>query len=270
MNLSSPNSSASRLKCSAVAAAMLLCSAVTHAALPQFTFDPSAAGLAGSAFAADNLLISNYSTVTLDPGGSFTESGFLTVSAVQLGGSTFTPTGLNSDYGLYIAFSGAGTVSTGEPAATPTFGTLTSLTYTLYGYNGSASFDFSGNVPIETASNEIALASGSLVNGTVITIPTGDGSTFTPLANAALTFNVQAPAFFQSPSVFYDLALTGFTNTPSQVETFAGGFRIRQGGGVINFAASPVPEPGSSLMLLAGLGAMGFVARRRSAGQSRT
>jgi hypothetical protein len=230
--------------------------------LPPFTFNPGAVALAGATFSADNILISDFSTVTLS-GTTFTDTGFLSVSAFQLGGATFTPAGLNSTYGMYIAFSGSGTTTPGNPATTPTFGSFTTLTYTLYGFNGTAVFGFSGNTPTETATGEIVLATGSLINGSVITSPNGDG-TFTPSANAKTSFNVDpgALAFFQAPVPFYNVALTAFTNTASEVEPFAGGFRIRQGGGSINFV-STVPEPSSYAMLLAGLGAIGFIARRR-------
>lgn len=231
-------------------------------ALPQFTWDPATAGLNGSAFTADNLLVSNYSTITFGAGNTFSESGYLSISAAQLGGITLPSNGLNSDYGFYIQFSGNGTLTqAGDPGSVSTVGTLTSLTYTLYGYNGTSSFGFAGNTPTESATGEVALASGSLVLGTVATTPLGDG-TFNPSANAKLTLNWLVPGFQTSLPV-YDLALTSFSNTTSQVEPFAGGFRIRQGGGSINFAAAVVPEPSTYAMLIAGLGAIGFVARRR-------
>ncbi|OWQ48064.1 hypothetical protein CDL60_05620 [Roseateles noduli] len=240
----------------------LLAASATASALPQFTWDPGAAGLNGSPITADNLLVSNYSTITFS-GATFTESGYLAVSAAQLGGLTLPSNGLNSDYGYYIQFSGAGTLTqAGNPGTTPTLGTLTSLTYTLYGYNGTSSFGFSGNTPTETATGEVALASGSLLLGTVSTIPLGDGTSFSPSANAKLTLNWLVPGF-QSSTLPQNIALTSFSNTSSQVESFAGGFRIRQGGGSINFA-SAVPEPSTYAMLLAGLGAIGFVARRRT------
>ena len=50
-------------KRSAMALALTALSAGASA-LPSFTFDPGAVGLAGSAFTADNLLVFNYSTVT--------------------------------------------------------------------------------------------------------------------------------------------------------------------------------------------------------------
>ena len=242
--------------------AIALAAAIASAsALPQFTWDPGAAGLSGSAFTADNLLVSNYSTVTFGAGNTFTESGYLAVSAAQLGGVTLPSNGLNADYGFYVQFSGSGTLQeAGDPGSVSTRGTLTELTYTLYGYNGTASFGFAGNTPTETATGEVALASGSLVLGTVATTPLGDG-TFNPSANAKLTMSWLVDGF-QTSLPLYNLALTSFSNTTSQVEPFAGGFRIRQGGGSINFATA-VPEPSTYALLISGLAAIGFVARRR-------
>lgn len=235
------------------------------AALPQFTFDPTAAGLTGTTFTSDNLLISNYSAITFGTGNTFTETGILTVSSAQLGGTTSTPGGLNSTYGLYIAFSGSGTLSlNGNPASVPTFGSLNNLSYTLYGYNGTASFDVAGTTPTTTALNPVALATGMLVTGNVSTLPTGSAGGFTPAANATLTVNWLVPGAFSNAGLPYDLAMTSFSNTASQVQTVANGFVIRQGGGSINFAVSPIPEPSSYAMFFAGLAALGFVARRRS------
>ena len=257
------------LRRTAVAIATAAVSVGASAALSPFTLNPGGASpsLVGPSFTADNVLISDFSTVTFGGGGSFTDAGYLAVSAFQLGGVTFTPTGLNSTYGLYIKFSGAGTQTAVNPALNPAFGSFSSLTYTLYGYNGpAASFGFTGNTPTTTAPAGVALASGSLINGSVSSVPTGDGTTFTPSANAKLSFNVAAGqgGFFAAPPSFYNIALTAFTNTTSEVEAFDGGFRIRQGGGSFNFT-SAVPEPKTSAMLLAGLVAVGFVARRRRA-----
>jgi hypothetical protein len=264
MTLTSRTSLPILLRQTAAAAAMTAVCASASAALPLFKLDPGAAGLKGASFTADNILISDYSVVKLDGVGGLTDTGYLSVSALQLGGSTFTPAGLNSDYGLYFAFTAVGTTTTGNPLQVPTVGNLTSLTYTLYGYNGTASFGFSGNTPTETAIGEVALARGTLLSGNVVTIPTGDGFTFNPSAAANVTFAtaVGQDAFFVSPTPFYNLAFAAFTNTTTQVEPFEGGFRIRQGGGAVNFA-SAVPEPETYAMLLGGLAAIGFVAKRR-------
>ena len=74
----------------AVAGAVLLTATMASAAeaLPQFTFDPGAVGLNGGSFAADNINISNFSTVVITPdgkgGATFTETGVLPVIGFQL------------------------------------------------------------------------------------------------------------------------------------------------------------------------------------------
>jgi hypothetical protein len=233
-----------------------------------FTLDPSAAGLNGDAVTADNIIISDYSTVFLDQAtGSFTDQGFLAISNFQLANTNIQAGGLNTDYGLYIQFSGTGTQTPGDPTAVPTFGTFDTLEYTLFGYNGSAAtFGFDGaNIPTTSAAGAIALATGSLIEGSVSTVP--QFGSFVPSATTVLTFEVAAGAegFFADPNPFYNLAFAAFTNTVSQVEPFEGGFRIRQGGGAINFdnATAPIPEPGTYALMLAGLAAVGMVVRRR-------
>lgn len=254
---------------SVAAATALMTACVAASALPQFTFTPSGAGLSGgAAITADNILFSDFATITGGPGGTFTETGFLSITGFQLGGTNLTPAGLNTDYGLYIAFTGTGTTTTNNPATTVNFGTFDTLTYTLYGYNGGATFGFSGHTPTETASGEVKLASGTLISGTVLTAPAGGGK-FNPSANANLTLMVEpaVAAFFTAPNPFYNVALTSFTNTTSQVTLTGTGFLISQGSGSLNFEPLPVPEPSSTAMLLAGLGVAGLLYRRKMGGQ---
>jgi hypothetical protein len=131
MNVFAAFSTQPNLRRTLVAAAIAGAGACAVAApLPTFTLNPGAVGLAGSTFTADNLLVSDYSTVTLS-GTSFTDIGYLSISNVQLGGSTIVPGGLNSAYGLYIAFTGTGTTTSGDPATTFTFGNFATLDYTL-------------------------------------------------------------------------------------------------------------------------------------------
>jgi hypothetical protein len=270
MNLKAPFAR-SAVRRSAVAVAIAATSAATFAATPPFTFNPTAVGLAGTSFTADNISISDYSLVTF-AGSTFQDTGYLAVTGFQFENNpSLTVPGLNSGYGLYIKFDGTGTTSLGDPRTTSTSGNFSKLNYTLYGYNGGATFgiDGGGN-PFETAAGEIALASGSLMPGGnfVSTNPAKDGdrSSFFANAGATLSFNVN-PAnggFFAAPNPFYNMALTSFTNTPSNVFAFDGGFRIIKGGGTINFVpVAPVPEPQTYALMLAGLGAIGFVARRR-------
>lgn len=241
-------------------AAGLVAASASASALNAFTFNPGIAGLAGTTFTADNLLVSDYATVTLTSATTFTETGFLAITGAQLNNSTLNVPGLNSTWGMYIQFSGAGTLSGGNPLTSVVSGSFTSLSYTIYGYNGTASYGFSGTTPTTTAASPVVLATGSLVSGGVVSIP--GGGAFSPTASVTASVGGASPAF-TSPAGFYSQAFTSFTNTPSQVQLFAGGFMVQQGGGSVNFAGA-VPEPMTSALLLGGLGLVGFVARRRN------
>ena len=257
-----------------VAVAALGVASASAWALPTFTLNPAGAGLLGTPFTADNIIISDYSIVRFRSGNTFTDNGFLSVQNFQLGGMAFTPTGLNSTYGLYFDFSGAGTVSGGNPATSVTSGSFTSLNYTLYGYNGpAATFSVSGDTPTTSAAaGRIALATGSLLPGpnqsSVGSAP--QSPSFNSFAGANLSFvpNPAAYGFFTSPpgASFYSVAVSSFINTPTEVSPFTGGFqngfRISQGGGSVNFTA-PVPEPETYALMLAGLSVVGWAARRR-------
>lgn len=255
------------LRRSAVAVAVATACAGAWADTPPFTLNPAGAStpLNGATFTADNILVSDYSKVTVS-GSTFTETGFLSLVGFQLGDTLLLPPGLNTTYGLYIAFMGHGTTS-GNPTTQNTAGIFTDLNYTLYGYNGSATFGLDpGNNPFETAAEADVLATGSLISGSVSTSLSGTGPLFSPAATASLSFvkGVNAGSFYAAPSPFYNLAFAAFTNTTSQVIAFDGGFAIKKGGGAFNFGATPpVPEPETYALLLGGLGAIGFVTRRR-------
>ena len=62
---------------------------------------------------------------------------------------------------------------------------------------------------------------------------------------------------------FYTLAQSVFGNTASQITMTNTGFTVTQGGGAVNFVATPIPAPKTCALLLAGLGVIGFMAHRR-------
>lgn len=266
MTLASPCPFKSLIQRSTVALAMVGgCGAAVAASLPDFTLAPSTLATGAAPVTADNMLISDFAKVLFGPGNTFSESGFLAITGFQLDGMQVMNAELNNKYGLYVEFAGTGTLSqTGNPSLVPNFGSFSTLTYTLYGYKGPAAtfaIDSKTNNATTTAVGAIALASGSLMSGSVASTP-GPDFLFSPSASAKVSFNVLKNDFFTAPSPFYNMAFASFTNSPSQVTVFAGGFNIEQGGGSINFAA-PIPEPETYALMLAGLGAVAFVARRR-------
>ena len=45
--------------------------------LPEFTWNPAGAGLTGTSFTADNIIVSDFATVTFTSGTTFHEEGYL-------------------------------------------------------------------------------------------------------------------------------------------------------------------------------------------------
>ncbi|MDB5820838.1 MAG: hypothetical protein JWQ11_4478 [Rhizobacter sp.] len=249
----------------AVAIAMA-CSAAS--ALPQFTFNTTSVGGSGSV-TADNILLSDFSTVTLGAGSSFSETGYLSFTGYQLGGTTLAAdAGLNSSYSLYVMFSGAGTLSGSIPVTGGSIsaGSFSSLTYSLYAVNSTTSFTPTsvsfGSNPAATAT---LLGTGSLGtgNGTVTSGTTGSAVTSAGATVSNTSFLANSGSFFAAPVPFYDLAFATFSNTSTQIVSSGTGFSIVNGGGALNFAVSPVPEPSTYALMLAGLAVVGGVARRR-------
>lgn len=248
-------------------AAIALTSACSASwALPTFTYNPNAIpGVSGAtSVTGDNFIIADYSTIKfggVPVGTTFTEQGFLSVQSVQLGGTTLSVPGLNSAYGLYVSFNGSGTL------ASPTVGSFTSLNYTLFGYaGGPATFGVNPatkdtTVTLPGGVTPVALATGTLVGGDVGATPRG--ALFAD-ATVTLTPTASGPGsgFFTSPTPFYSRAEASFIAPQSNTMPFMGGVVITQGGG--NFSLNtPVPEPKTYAMMLAGLAAIGFLAKRR-------
>ena len=273
MRASTPTPTA-RMARWARAAILIGCAASwgSASALSTFTIDAGRTSpvVFGTPFTADNLLGGTYSAVTLS-GASFSEIGSLEIAGAQLGGATFTPGGLNGNginrnSGLFIEYTGTGNLAPGGSAAGAELGSYTTFDYTLYGYVGPGEFRFSGDAPVAITSNRVALATGTLARGAAPTPSTG-GNAFSP-SDAYLSFVPTERAltsnFFAAPVPFYDLAIASFAATEAQVESFDGGFRVRQGTGSISFAGA-APEPETWALLLAGLGATALARRRRSA-----
>jgi hypothetical protein len=256
----------------------LVCAALAAAyssswALPVFTLNPTVLG-GTSQVTADNILLSDFSNVTFTGATTFSERGYLSVTGFQLGGSNIANDGgLNSAYSLYFRIDATGHETSGNSSTnlqtTPTFGVFDTLTYTLFGATGNTTFGFTGNTPTATGAAPVTLATGTLAGNinSVFTVPASGGAGFSPGANAQVSFLTAVAPFFVSPVPFYNMAFTSFVNSATTVSTATGGvngFNITNGGGSLNFAA-PIPEPETYALMLAGLGVVGWVARRRKA-----
>jgi PEP-CTERM motif len=226
-------------------AAVAACSGAM--AVTSFTFNPSKIpGVSSSIVTADTFTVNDYALVVLN-GASFTETGFLAINSFNLNGQVAPSPGLNTSYGAYVSFNAAGTS-----------GNLTSLSYNIYGYSGSAAtFTASAAGVTKTPTTDTLLASGSLLPGNN-TFGGGVGGAFL-IANSLSFVNAPAGAFSNVGG-----AIASFVNSSNQITATATGFYVTAGGGTINLVPSAVPEPETYAMLLAGLAAVGFVSRRRS------
>src|SRR5678815_1434872 len=135
----------------AVALGVAYANASALTTLPEFTWDPNAAGFTGATFTADNIIVSDFATVTFTAGNTFHEDGFLGVSSFQLNGKDIVAGGLNSTYSLYFRFTADGAVN----------GPISALTYQLFGTNSVPTFGPGGAILGAVA--PIQLASGSLI-----------------------------------------------------------------------------------------------------------
>ena len=240
-------------------------------ALPSFTLNPSAAGFAGSSFTGDNILTSDFSGVTFSDATHFIDNGFLQVTSVQLGGNTFTPTGLNSAYGLWFRFQATGHLTTGDASTlltAPASGAFDTLTYTFSGNNGTQTFSATpaGGTCVSGCTGATTLASGSIIGGgvgsTMMIDPTPwpKCSCRTPQPRSPSPRHREGSSRRRTRST--PLPSTSFTNTISQIVPSGSGFTVTQGGGSINFA-SPIPEPNTYALMLGGLCMLGLLMRRR-------
>lgn len=273
----------SALIATSVGALLAVLGASAAAADPiNFTWTPSAVGLAGGAIVgANNFNVTDYATITVTNGlGDFTESGALNVSGFLNGGSPVTASGLDTTggYSLYYVFTGTGNQGGPTPTVvgTSVTGNYSSLSYTLYASTSAhPTFTVGAGGVVVAAPGSFALATGSLVGtiGNTVTLtdtraglsPSADIEvTLDPCLTAGGACTGDESAFFTSPAATTTVFQFGDFGATGTVTSLHGNQVWINGGGG-NITEATVPEPFTLSLFGAGLVGAAALRRRKKA-----
>ena len=202
-------------------------------------------------------------------GDLFTESGFLTKASFADGGSA-VPSQLNGSqagtlengYGIYGLFDITGTASQNSTGGITA--TFTSATLTLYiDPDQNTTLGFAGNIAARSGvfGEDYAIATYTLLVGEAHVFPSLANGDFDTILNMTLTPAGQA--FFASPNPFYTLENFGGNTQTITGASFTAPFVADVTGAGTELFLTPIPEPETYALMLAGLAAVGFIGRRR-------
>ena len=194
----------------------------------------------------------------------FIESGFLTKASFANGGSAVASqlNGFGSGgYGIYGLFTIEGTAAQEGLGITATFASATLQLFVDPGQD--TTFSFVGNTATAggTTGDDILLANYTLVVGEAHVFGGLANGDFDTILNLELTPFGQT--FFTSPSPFYTLENFGGNTQVLGGASLTSSFVASATGAGTELFLAPIPEPETYALMLAGLGAVGFMARRR-------
>ena len=255
-----------------VAAAILATAQVARAA-QVFTWNPAAAGLAGSAFTADRFNLGDHAEIVTSNGGLlFTDTGYMPLLGFSLNGQGIDPAGFDNPdgtgWGAFIHYTAAGT-QTLSPLGYPASATFTQLSYEIVGYNGLATFSFDANgAPMVggNMSNATTLLSGSLVSGQLAYLPVTSAG-LSIIGTVLATVDQVLVGF--SPDDFGWLEVNFIHGPDAYAFTSPNTIQISDGG-LSNGGLVSVPEPASLLLLSASVLAFAGLGRIKKRAPSST
>jgi hypothetical protein len=250
---------------------------------PTFDWNPRPLHLDGSKFTADTVQLSDYGQIIVSPTtGAFTEAGYLPILGFALDGGTVSPSGFDAasgdGWGAYVRYQ-----ATGTQVVTPNgiSATYASLSYSIYGFNGLATYGLDANgVAYESGGTNLTLlGDGNLIDGSLTLVPaafvgttpvqfsaTGNVRTISDVphqfsSNTFLGFDVNV---VHPPGELFPISATTFEADGGSSST-ATLIASRGNSAHANRAAmiTTVPEPGSGPLFAVGLISIGILRRRR-------
>lgn len=265
-----------QLTASVAILALGISSQASAQAFPSFTVDPNGAfGAVGGPhqgpFQADFITGNSSTLVTTSGSPTAHGAGWVNLSSFVNAGSNVlaTTSGLNNSWQMWAEFTYDVSLTGGAYAKPGSTYNVTNLNVAFWADPSIASptrFTSASNsgeaATVAHGTDAFQFGSADLIVG-VANINTLGGTSFNSTNN--FTLFEQGTSLFPGPVPFHTILSNEFNNTTQGVFIDPQGrfIALNETSGGVDFNLSPIPEPETYAMLLAGLGLMGFMTRRR-------